>query len=78
MEVSEPTFGNALFDMAATDIDEESDGDDIVFSLAATDNSLVCMYVLSTNSDCKITSIMTIDSYTASLPSYSSARCFFP
>ena len=40
--MSEPTFGNALFDMAATDIDEESDGDDIVFSLAATDNSLVC------------------------------------
>ena len=78
MEVSEPTFGSALFVMAATDIDEESDGDDLVFSLTASDNSLVCMYSQLTLTVKPLVSIMTIDSCTASLPSYSPARCFFP
>lgn len=40
------TLGIDLFTVSATDIDAESDGDIIIYSLTATDDSLVCLTTL--------------------------------
>lgn len=40
------TLGIDLFTVTATDIDAESDGDSITYSLTATDDSLVCLTTL--------------------------------
>lgn len=40
------TLGINLFTVTATDIDGDSDDDQIIYSLTATDNSLVCLTTL--------------------------------